>query len=199
MRNIILDTNVLLYDPRAIFGFRGDNLLIPIEVIEEIDDVKWDASELGRNSRTVAQILDALRDSGQLGEGVRLEHNGILRVVCDPQNTPLPGDPGLKHVGSRILALAVHLKQTTPEDDVLVVTKNVNLRLKADALGIPAQDLERIFERFYRVDKGRSRLMGGTGLGLSIVRHIVQAHGERVWVESELGQGTTFSFSLRRV
>jgi len=139
-RNIILDTNVLLYDPRAIFGFRGDNLLIPIEVIEEIDDVKWDASELGRNSRAVAQILDGLRDSGKLGEGVRLEHDGILRVVCDPQNTPLPGDPALKHVGSRILALAVHLKQATPEDEVLVVTKNVNLRLKADALGIPAQD-----------------------------------------------------------
>lgn len=75
----------------------------------------------------------------------------------------------------------------------------VVVQVKDTGIGIPAQDLERVFERFYRVDKGRSRLMGGTGLGLSIVRHIVQAHGERVWVESELGKGTTFSFSLRRV
>ena len=71
------------------------------------------------------------------------------------------------------------------------------LRVKDTGIGIPHQDLERIFERFYRVDKGRSRAMGGTGLGLAIVRHILQAHGERVWVKSELGKGTTFAFSLR--
>ncbi|MBC8040458.1 MAG: PAS domain S-box protein [Opitutaceae bacterium] len=68
--------------------------------------------------------------------------------------------------------------------------------LRDNGPGIPTEDLPHLFERFYRVDKGRSREKGGTGLGLSIVKHIVQLHGGRVWVESTQGQGTTFFFSL---
>jgi two-component system phosphate regulon sensor histidine kinase PhoR len=62
--------------------------------------------------------------------------------------------------------------------------------------GIPSEHIERIFQRFYRVDKARSRESGGTGLGLAIVKHIVQAHGGRVWAESELGSGASFHFTL---
>ena len=62
--------------------------------------------------------------------------------------------------------------------------------------GIPAQHLERLFERFYRVDRARSRDMGGTGLGLAIVKHLARAHGGEVTVTSELGKGSTFTIEL---
>jgi two-component system phosphate regulon sensor histidine kinase PhoR len=72
----------------------------------------------------------------------------------------------------------------------------VEVFVKDDGPGIPPEALERLFERFYRVDKARSREQGGTGLGLAIVKHIVQSHGGRVWATSEPGQGVTFSFVL---
>ena len=75
----------------------------------------------------------------------------------------------------------------------------VKIRVSDDGIGIPEGDLGRIFERFYRVDKARSRELGGTGLGLSIVKHLVQSLGGEISVESELGKGSSFTLTLPAV
>jgi two-component system, OmpR family, sensor histidine kinase SenX3 len=92
------------------------------------------------------------------------------------------------------------LKYSEPGQAVVVSAQagdgHVVLRVEDHGIGIPTRDLERIFERFYRVDKARSRATGGTGLGLSIVRHVAEAHGGDVTVESTEGEGSTFRLSL---
>lgn len=84
--------------------------------------------------------------------------------------------------------------------EIFVVEKagHAEIMIKDTGIGIPEDDLERIFERFYRVDKGRSREVGGTGLGLAIVKHILDAHGSKVYVKSKLGEGSEFSFKLKK-
>ncbi|HSJ67210.1 MAG TPA: ATP-binding protein, partial [Anditalea sp.] len=71
-----------------------------------------------------------------------------------------------------------------------------HLSVKDNGKGIPEEDIKRIFERFYRVDKSRSREGGGTGLGLAIAKHILEGHNSKIKVESVLGKGSTFSFTL---
>jgi two-component system phosphate regulon sensor histidine kinase PhoR len=91
----------------------------------------------------------------------------------------------------------------TPEGGSITVearplSEGVEVSVMDNGIGIPPDDLPRIFERFYRVDKGRSRELGGTGLGLSIVKHIVEAHGGQVSVKSKPGKGSRFTFFLPR-
>ena len=100
-----------------------------------------------------------------------------------------------------VLNLLDNAVKYTPEGGGITIKavpqdKTVRFDVADTGIGIPEQDLPRIFERFYRVDKARSRDLGGTGLGLSIVKHIVLAHGGEVWASSQLGRGTTFSFTL---
>jgi two-component system phosphate regulon sensor histidine kinase PhoR len=106
-------------------------------------------------------------------------------------------------IGQALVNLLDNAIKYTPEGGSITVSERVSgdercIAVKDTGIGIPREDLNRIFERFYRVDKNRSREMGGTGLGLSIVKHIIQGHGGRVWVESELEEGSSFSFCLPR-
>src|SRR5437667_1572838 len=81
VKNYILDTNVLLHDPNSILSFQENNVLIPIEVIEEIDRFKRESTELGQNARQVSRTLDGLRAQGHLSDGVALPNGGHLRIV----------------------------------------------------------------------------------------------------------------------
>ena len=118
-----------------------------------------------------------------------------------PANLPaVRGDASLlRDVVQNLLDNAV---QYTPEGGRVRISASGRGRARPSSrvddtgIGIPLADQERIFERFYRVDAARSREAGGTGLGLSIAKHIVEAHGGRLWVESEVGHGSKFSFSL---
>ena len=120
----------------------------------------------------------------------------------------LPGDltkvladePRFSQVVLNLLDNAVKYTSEGGSISVKAVSQDKNVRFDVidTGIGIPEEDLPRIFERFYRVDKARSRDLGGTGLGLSIVKHIVLAHGGEVWAISQLGRGTTFSFTIPR-
>jgi two-component system phosphate regulon sensor histidine kinase PhoR len=116
-------------------------------------------------------------------------------------DTPVLADLGrLEQVLINLLDNAI--KYTLQKGSITVFTEDFGTKIRVNVsdtgIGIPAKDLPRIFERFYRVDAARSRELGGTGLGLSIVKHIVQAQGGMVSVESSPGKGSTFSFTLRK-
>ena len=94
------------------------------------------------------------------------------------------------------VVISIDRVEPTANDEGDVVGPLVRIAIRDQGVGIPAKDLERIFERFYRVDPGRARETGGTGLGLSIVRHVAQNHGGSVVVDSREGEGSTFALEL---
>jgi len=142
VKNYLLDTNVLLHDPNSLLNFEEHNVLIPIEVVEEIDRFKRESSELGQNARAVSRSLDALRAAGRLSEGVTLPNGGRLRIVFQPRSgNGAPAWHG-NSVDSRILGCALAVREAAPDVPTVIVTKDINLRIKADTLGLPAEDYE---------------------------------------------------------
>ncbi len=144
MKNFILDTNVLLYDPQALYKFQDNNIIIPITVIEEIDRFKKDMNETGRNARQISRLLDDMRKHGSLSEGIKLENGGNIRVEIYEEKVMklLPPELREERGDNRILAVAFDVKAKKTNEPVIFVTKDTNLRIKADAIGLVAEDYE---------------------------------------------------------
>jgi PhoH-like ATPase len=144
MKNYVLDTNVLLHDPQAIYKFSDNNVILPLTVIEEIDRFKKDQSETGRNARQISRTIDGFRQQAKLVDGVPLENGGTLRVAIYRQEFLLKLPPELRNDqgDNRILAVAQDLQESLPEGTVFFVTKDINLRIKADTIGLYAEDYQ---------------------------------------------------------
>ncbi|MGH7997713.1 MAG: PhoH family protein [Opitutaceae bacterium] len=152
VKTFVLDTNVLLHDPQSVFKFQDNNLAIPVEVLEELDEIKNEQStERGRNARRVHRILqELLPDARSMQEGVELSNGGTLSVIINPfleaggRRSPAMVRmrailPDLGKKDNRIIAAALWVQENFPPPTILV-TKDVNVQLKARAVGLESED-----------------------------------------------------------
>jgi PhoH-like ATPase len=140
IKYFVLDTNVLLHNPSALFMFADNEVIIPFDVLEELDKFKTNPNDLGRNARSVIRHLDGLRKQGNLAEGVGLNGSGgRLRVAMDGDQTACPmlteNTPD-----NRIICCAYGLHQQGKR--VVFITKDINARIKSDAMGLTTEDFE---------------------------------------------------------
>ncbi|MBN2711636.1 MAG: PhoH family protein [Planctomycetes bacterium] len=142
-KTFILDTNVLLHSAEALESFADNHIVLPMSVIEELDKFKSHNDELGRNSRRVIRRIDSLREKGSLKIGVPTEPGGTLRIISAYESGQLPG-LDYQVMDNRIIRVAYGLHCNKKEgEEVIFVSKDINARVKADALGIEAQDFEK--------------------------------------------------------
>jgi len=136
-KTFCLDTNVLLYDPSALFTFDDNDIIIPFAVLDELDRKKTRQDEVGANSRATARYLDDLRKEGNLSKGVSLKNGGTLKIVRkEDLIDDLPDEiKNLKLVDDIVLATAM-----SQEGPVSLITKDISLRVKSDSLGVPCED-----------------------------------------------------------
>ncbi len=140
MKTFVLDTNVILHDPLAMFAFAGSRVVIPLTVIEELDTFKRSNDERGRSARLVARKLDELRKKGKLSNWVELDHGGKLRVEIQVSDG-LPKAFSAQTKDNEILSCALYLRKNG--EHVVFISKDINLRIKAEALGLETQDYEK--------------------------------------------------------
>ena len=143
-KNYVLDANVLLHDPHAIFKFEDNDVIIPIFAIEEIDQFKREGSERGRNARTIARLLDELRreQTSTLAKGVPLESGGMLRIAIPEQRPDALVGLESHSQDLAILQTAIDARDRDPSRPTIFVTMDTNLRIRADALGVNAETYE---------------------------------------------------------
>jgi two-component system phosphate regulon sensor histidine kinase PhoR len=139
-------------------------------------------------------IVDNLeRKAKDANVNLKVRYTEDFTVLCDHQK--------IEQVLSNLLVNSINYGKDGGKTRVRFydMGDNILVEVADDGIGIKEEDLLRIYERFYRVDKSRSRHAGGSGLGLAIVKHIVEAHGGNLHVRSTFKEGTTFSFTLKKV
>jgi PhoH-like ATPase len=158
-KSFVLDTNILLHDPDAITKFHDNDVVIPMMVLEELDGMKRQADELGKNARSVLRFIDALKNKkiGDLHQGVSIDKNISVRVLLDSRNQDKKNFPlSLDRNSSRMLFNAFLLQQEAQK--VVLVSKDFITRVKAEALGIETQDYQNLKTNFDHLYKGYSKL-----------------------------------------
>jgi PhoH-like ATPase len=153
-KNYVLDSNILLYDPYAIFRFEDNDVILPIYVLEEIDQFKRETNERGRNARTVSRLLDAQRERGPLSTGVPIGDGGTLRVHVPLSRPKLSIALNPQSADHAILQTAIEVRDGARDRPTVFVTMDVNLRIRADALGLPTQNYESQAVDFEKLDTG---------------------------------------------
>ncbi len=176
-----------------------------INIVNDLDTISKLESNMNRLDMEKFDIVALAKEIAEQAE-MEADKKGISISVKGAENLPSPfwvlAD---KHfIGQVFVNLIINSIRYGREGGATRIRfrdmlDKILVEIEDNGQGIGKEDLPRVFERFYRTDKGRSREQGGTGLGLAIVKHIVEAHGERITVRSELGTGSTFSFTLRKV
>lgn len=141
-KKFILDTNVLIHDPEAVFSFKDNEVIIPMIVIEELDHLKSRPGTVGYNARRVIKNLEGLRKNGNLHDGININGNGILKIELEYHAAGnLPSSMDQHKPDNLIISIALDYKKRFKEP-VIIVSKDANVRLKAEAVGIKAEDYE---------------------------------------------------------
>ncbi|MCB1941143.1 MAG: PhoH family protein, partial [Candidatus Accumulibacter sp.] len=145
----VLDTNVLLHDPTSVYRFEEHDVFLPIMTLEELDNHKKGISEIARNARQVTRTLDEIvssMDDQAIDEGIRLDEpsrrlaNGRLFLQTEAIASELPAGLPTAKADNQILAVVIHLQRHHPKRPVILVSKDINMRIKARTLGLQAQD-----------------------------------------------------------
>jgi len=140
-KTYVIDTSVFLSDANALFRFKNNDIVIPIKVLEEVDKHKKRQDSVGFNARLIIKHLDALRVKGSLAKGIRLGKGmGILRVAKASKS--LPKDLDFSVPDHQIISVAFHESQENEKRKVIVVSRDINMRVIADSLGLPSEDYE---------------------------------------------------------
>ena len=143
IKTYVIDTNVLIQAPYALECFEDNNLVLPLVVLEELDGLKKADGEKGINARAAVRKLEGYRQKGDLLQGVTLAGGGILRIEKNFVHVELPPDLPDDKPDNRILKVCRGLAEAEKDNQVILVTKDIVLRLKAQIMGIPAEDFER--------------------------------------------------------